>query len=65
MPPEAHAPGSPADWLQHAQSDLALARTTPLPPILSEELCFHAQQAAEKAIKGHGSLVSERTFTIE
>ena len=51
MPPEAHAPGSPADWLQHAHSDLALARTTPLPPILFEDLCFHAQQAAEKAIK--------------
>ena len=51
MPPEAHAPGSPADWLHHAQSDLALAHTTPLPPILFEDLCFHAQQAAEKAIK--------------
>ena len=51
MPPEAHAPGSPADWLQHAHSDLALAHTTPLPPILLEDLCFHAQQAAEKAIK--------------
>ncbi len=51
MPPETHAPGSAADWLRHAYSDLALARTTPLPPILFEDLCFHAQQAAEKAIK--------------
>jgi HEPN domain-containing protein len=51
MPPEALAPGSPADWLQHAYSDLALAGTTPLPPILFEDLCFHAQQAAEKALK--------------
>ena len=51
MPPETRVPGSPADWLRHAHSDLALARTTPLPPILFEDLCFHAQQAAEKAIK--------------
>ncbi|MBM4457400.1 MAG: HEPN domain-containing protein [Chloroflexi bacterium] len=51
MPPEAHAPGSPADWLRHAYSDLALASTTPLPQILLEQLCFHAQQAAEKALK--------------
>ncbi len=51
MPPETHVPGSAADWLRHAYSDLALARTTPLPPILFEDLCFHAQQAAEKAIK--------------
>jgi hypothetical protein len=34
MLPEAHAPGSPADWLQHAHSDLALAGITPLPPML-------------------------------
>jgi HEPN domain-containing protein len=51
MPPETRVPGSPADWLRHAYSDLALARTTPLPPILFEDLCFHTQQAAEKAIK--------------
>jgi HEPN domain-containing protein len=51
MPPEAHLPGSPADWLRHAYSDLALANTTPLPQILLEQLCFHAQQAAEKALK--------------
>lgn len=51
MPPEAHAPGSPADWLRHAYSDLALASITPPPQILLEQLCFHAQQAAEKALK--------------
>jgi HEPN domain-containing protein len=43
--------GSPGDWLRHARSDLALARTTPTPEIMLEALCFHAQQAAEKAIK--------------
>ncbi len=51
MPPEVYAPGSPADWLRHAYSDLALASTIPLPQILLEQLCFHAQQAAEKALK--------------
>lgn len=51
MPPEAFTPGSPADWLRHAYSDLALASLLPHPPILPEQLCFHAQQAAEKALK--------------
>jgi len=51
MPPEVYAPGSPADWLRHAYSDLALAGVTPLPQVLLEQLCFHAQQAAEKALK--------------
>ena len=46
MPPEISAPGSPADWLRHAYSDLALARIVPVPQILLEQLCFHAQQAA-------------------
>jgi len=44
-------PGSPQDWLARAKSDLALARA-PLPEgALYEDLCFHCQQAAEKAIK--------------
>jgi len=48
MPPET---GSPEDWLRHARSDLALA-TAPRPAeVLLEALCFHAQQAAEKALK--------------
>ena len=51
MPPEISAPGSPADWLRHAYSDLALASIVPVPQILLEQLCFHAQQAAEKALK--------------
>jgi len=47
------APGSPEDWLAHAQSDLNLARLgMDRPEILSEQVCFHAQQAAEKALKG-------------
>lgn len=51
MPPESGIPGSPSDWLRRARSDLALAKA-PLPSgALYEDLCFHAQQAAEKAIK--------------
>ena len=44
-------PGSPADWLRYARSDLALARTSPQDGVLLETLCFHAQQAVEKALK--------------
>ena len=43
--------GSAQDWLRHANSDLALARITPPPSVMLEGLCFHAQQAAEKALK--------------
>jgi len=51
MPPEKPKPGSPADWLRRAGSNLALA-CAPLPPgVLYNELCFHAQQAVEKSIK--------------
>ena len=51
MPPERQAPGSTEDWIQRARSSLALAKV-PLPEgALYEDLCFHAQQAAEKAIK--------------
>lgn len=51
MPPEGSIPGSSTDWLARARSDLAIARM-PLPEqAMYEDLCFHAQQAAEKAIK--------------
>lgn len=51
MPDDREIPGSPADWLARARSDLALARV-PLPEgAVYEDLCFHVQQAAEKAIK--------------
>jgi HEPN domain-containing protein len=44
-------PGSPEEWLARAKGDLALARA-PLPEgAFYEDLCFHAQQAAEKALK--------------
>lgn len=56
MPPPAMAAdlppaGSPADWLRHARSDLALASAPAEGGVLLEHRLFHAQQAAEKALK--------------
>ena len=51
MQPEKTGPGSPAHWLRHARSDLALAQVARPDDTLLEALCFHAQQAAEKALK--------------
>ena len=51
MSEDRRIPGSPVDWLTRAKGDLALARG-PLPAgAFYADLCFHAQQAAEKAIK--------------
>lgn len=51
MPKNRPNPGSPQDWLERARSDLAIANA-PLPDgAYYEDLCFHAQQAAEKALK--------------
>jgi HEPN domain-containing protein len=48
MPPEL---GTPAEWLRYARADLALA-AIPLPEsVRYEQLCFHAQQAAQEAPK--------------
>ena len=44
-------PGSPADWLRFAKSDLAVAQRPPDGHVLTETLCFHAQQAVEKSLK--------------
>ena len=43
-------PDNPVEWLNRAKSSLAIAQQ-PGPGIYSEDLCFQAQQAAEKAIK--------------
>ncbi len=51
MARERATPGTPQDWLARARGDLAMAHV-PLPEGgFYEDLCFHAQQAAEKAIK--------------
>ncbi len=45
-------PGSPQEWLNHAKSDLRLAHLAAMDELVRrEQACFHAQQAAEKAIK--------------
>ena len=53
MPEKRPIPGSAKDWLARAESDLALARM-PLPEeSYYEDLCFHAQQAAENKSKNN------------
>jgi HEPN domain-containing protein len=43
--------GSPQEWLLRAKSNLALASLSGSEEIYLEDLCFEAQQAAEKSIK--------------
>lgn len=50
-PPERHPSTDPREWLNRARSNLAQAGSR-LPGVYLEDLCFDAQQAAEKAIKG-------------
>jgi HEPN domain-containing protein len=51
VPTDRPEPGSTEEWLLRARADLALANA-PLPPGgVLEDLCYHAQQAAEKALK--------------
>ena len=52
MPPDLRDPTRSDEWLRRARSNLALARAHgALPDVLLEDLCFDAQQSAEKAIK--------------
>jgi len=45
-------PSHPRSWLRRARSNLARARCLAgQPEVLYEDLCFDAQQAAEKALK--------------
>ncbi len=48
--PDRYPPDDPREWLNRAHSDLALARGAG-ERVYLEDLCFHAQQAAEKAVK--------------
>jgi len=57
-----------AHWLAYAESDLAVARGVDRPGVLTETLCFHAQQAAEKAIKAvlvAGGIEPPRTHDLD
>lgn len=52
MPNERTGPDDPAEWLRRARSNLERARAgAQLSGVYLEDLCFDAQQAAEKAIK--------------
>ena len=50
MSPERFPPDDPREWLNRARSNLAMAKNRVEGAYL-EDLCFEAQQAAEKAIK--------------
>jgi hypothetical protein len=66
MPLESISPGSPADWLRFAEADLRLAAAD-IPDVMLSLFCFHAQQAAEKAIKAvltHAGIDVQRTHDI-
>jgi HEPN domain-containing protein len=50
MLPERLPPDTPGEWINRAHSDLVIARIR-LEGVYLEDLCYHAQQAAEKALK--------------
>ena len=47
---ERRAPDDPREWVNRARSDLEIAGSRK-EGVYLEDLCFHAQQAAEKAVK--------------
>jgi HEPN domain-containing protein len=49
-PPERYAPDDPREWMNRARSNLVRARSR-IPGAYLEDMCFDAQQAAEKVIK--------------
>ena len=50
MPPKRFAPNDPREWLNRARSNVIQAKEK-RPRVYLEDLCFNAQQAAEKAVK--------------
>jgi len=68
MPSSGSDPTDPRVWLRRAVSNLVRAEQEPIrPEILLEDLCFDAQQAAEKALKGvliHRGVEFPRTHSI-
>ena len=52
MPPDKRSPNDPFEWLNRAKSNLERAKSdSRLTGVYLEDLCFDAQQAAEKSIK--------------
>ncbi len=60
MPSNHEIPGTQQEWLARAKSNLALAKVEKPEETVWEDLCYNAQQAAEKAVKAvlqhHGIL---------
>ncbi|MGH8906355.1 MAG: HEPN domain-containing protein [Egibacteraceae bacterium] len=52
MPLDRRGPEDPVEWLNRARSNLRRAAEARLDDVYLEDLCFDAQQAAEKAVKG-------------
>jgi HEPN domain-containing protein len=52
MPFDGSPENDPREWLRFARSDLEIVRLARSPDVMVEGLCFHAQQAVEKSIKG-------------
>lgn len=50
MPPK-HPHGSYDNWMERSKGSLALAKARQTEGIILEDLCYQAQQAAEKALK--------------
>lgn len=58
----------PSEWMRYARSDWAHAQIEPPELVLTEMLCFHIQQAEEKALKAlfcHFDLEIKKTHDIE
>lgn len=51
MPRDPSPAGTPREWLRRAKSNLARAKRPKPEEALWEDLCFDAQQAAEKVVK--------------
>ena len=51
MPPENDSAGTAPEWLRRAKSNLSRARQPKPEEAVWEDLCFDAEQAAEKALK--------------
>ena len=68
MAPECRDASDAHEWLRRARSNFARAAADPPhPDILHEDLCFDAQQAAEKAIKAvliHRGIRFPKTLAI-
>jgi len=51
MPHDLNELGTPKGWIIRAKSNLIRAKLPKIEDVLWEDLCFDAQQAAEKALK--------------